>query len=92
VPAHEFLFALELSDCERFDAMMAEVAVSVFKLAGLSPVDAASTLADLRAALGDAERAGASRCDVRFRAHEGEFLVAVSANGHEWHTTRRLPS
>jgi len=86
------MFALELSDPSRFDAMVDEVASSVFKHAGLDGADAAATLAALRAALAGAAHAGARRCDVRFRAHAGELRIAVSAPGHDWQTTRRLAS
>lgn len=86
----EFLFALELSDPAGCDAMLDEVAASVFKHAGFSSIESGDALKALRAAVAEAAAAGAARCDVQFRAHAGELLIGVSAAGHEWHTTRRL--
>jgi hypothetical protein len=90
VSVPEFLFALELSDPAASDAMLDEVAASVFKHAGFSAADAKEALTALHGALADAARNGAGRCDVQFRAHAGELRIGVSAAGREWHTARRL--
>jgi citrate lyase alpha subunit len=91
VPGPEFLFALELSDPTRFTVMIDEVAASVVKHAGLQTADAADIVAALRGAVADAASAGASSCDVQFRAHAGALELVVSGAGREWHMTRRLP-
>lgn len=91
--AHEFVFALDLSDAARFDAMLTEVAKAVLRAVGCT----GEPLARVTAALRQAVSAGADerrhRCDVRFQAHAGQLRIAVAYAGQpEWHTTVALPN
>jgi hypothetical protein len=89
---HEFVFALELSDEPHFDSMLADLAAAVLVHVGYQ----APAIDELRAVLRKALAAGAPngqhRCDVQFRAQNGELHIAVVfAGGTEWRTTRALP-
>jgi hypothetical protein len=92
VAGHEFVFALELSDEPPFDTMLSDLAVIVLAHLGYSRAAAD----ELRHVVGGALRAGAAngkrRCDIRFRAHDGELEIVVSyPDGARWRTARPLP-
>ena len=89
---HEFLFALDLSDEPKFDTMLGELTGTVLKYVGYQP----AAIDELRGAIKQALSAGASngqgRCDVRFRAQQGQLVITVAYDGRdEWRTTRPLP-
>ena len=89
---HEFLFALDLSDEPKFDTMLGDLTGTVLKYVGYEP----PAIDELRRAIAHALSAGASngqrRCDVRFRAQQGQLVISVAYDGHdEWRTTRPLP-
>jgi hypothetical protein len=91
VSVHEFVFALELSDGARFDAMLTDLARAVLNAAGCSGEPLVKLTALLHQALSDAAR-GHDRCDVRFQAHAGELRIAISCAGQpERRTTFTLP-
>jgi hypothetical protein len=92
VSAHEFVFAVELSDGARFDAMLTDVARVVLNAAGCSGEPLAKLTAVLHQALSDAARTHA-RCDVRFQAHAGELRIGIACAGQaERRTTFTLPN
>jgi hypothetical protein len=90
--AHEFLFAMQLSDEPHFDSMVIELARAVLLYVGYQ-APAIDELGDvLSRAIAKGASNGHRRCEVRFRAHEGEMQIVVSyAGGGEWRTTRALP-
>jgi hypothetical protein len=92
VSVHEFVFALELSDEARFDAMLTELAKAVFAATGCSG-DALAVFRDrLREALPAAAN-GHGRCDVRFHADGEKLHVAIHSPGQpERRTTFKLPN
>jgi hypothetical protein len=93
VSAHDFSFALELSDDPQYDTMLAELAGAVCAHVGMTADAAAQLTGDLRKSLADAAARGAQRCDVRFQSHGGALDVVVSfAGGGEWRTTCALPA
>jgi hypothetical protein len=92
VPDHEFLFALELSDETRFDAMLGDLASAVLAHVGYAPPAVQEMRGVLRQALKDGHGRGSRRCDVCFRARAGELQISVAyEGGDEWLTTRPLP-
>ena len=89
---HDFLFALDVSDEAHFDAMLAELTGTVLTFVGFPPPAVEDLRQELRQALRAGPSNGSRRCDVRFRAHEGELVVTVAyAGGAEWRATRALP-
>ena len=91
--AHEFLFALELTDTVRFEAMLTEVARAVLGSVGCAGDALASLTKLLRQALPTGAGCGGRRCDLRFIAHAGELQIIVSYAGQpEWRTTLALPN
>lgn len=89
---HEFLFALQLSDEPRFDAMLGELAAAVLGHVGYQAADIEELRGVLRGALASGLSNGQQRCDVQFRAQGGELHIVVAyAGGAEWRTTRPLP-
>ena len=91
--ANEFVFALELSDAARFDAMLIEVAQALLGSVALTGAPLATVAAVLRQAVSSGADRGHHRCDVRFQAHAGELRIAVAYAGQpEWHTTVALPN
>jgi hypothetical protein len=92
VSVHEFVFALELSDGARFDAMLTDLAKAVLNAAGCPGESLVKLTAVLHQALSDAAR-GHDRCDVRFQAHAGELRIGISCAGQpERRTTFTLPN
>jgi hypothetical protein len=92
VSVHEFVFALELSDGARFDAMLTDLAKAVLSAAGCPGESLVKLTAVLHQALTDAAR-GHDRCDVRFQAHAGELRIGISCAGQpERRTTFTLPN
>ena len=88
---HEFVFALELSDGARFDAMLTDLAKAVINTTGCSAEALPALTALLRQALSDA--GGHDRCDLRFHAQHGELRIAISCAGQpERRTTFTLPN
>ncbi|HEY7286010.1 MAG TPA: hypothetical protein VH497_11230 [Vicinamibacterales bacterium] len=90
--AHEFVFALQLSDESHFDAMLAEVARALLAHVGYSAAATEELRATIRAALKSSAPAGQPRCDVSFRAQSGHLQITIAyAGGAEWRTSRPLP-
>ena len=92
MPDRDFLFALELSDERRFEAMIGELAGAVLAHVGYE----ASAIDELRGVMRKALTVGrarsGTRCDVRFHVHSGELQITVACAGAaEWRTTRPLP-
>jgi len=92
VSAHDFSFAVELSDDPHFDGMLAELSRAVCTHAGLPP-DAVQELAGaLHESLAGSGARG-HRCDVRFRVEAGALHVLVAFDGGgEWRMSRVLPA
>jgi hypothetical protein len=92
VPGYEFLFALELSDDAQFHRMLADLATTVLGHVGYGASAIEELTGTVRRVLADGVAAGTRRCDVRFRAHRGEFQIVIAyAGGAEWRATRPLP-
>ena len=90
--AHEFVFALQLSDEPHFDAMLAEVARTLLVYVGFNAAAIEELRGTMRAALKSSAPAGHPRCDVRFHAHSGQLQITIAyAGGAEWRTSRPLP-
>ncbi len=91
--AHDFSFALQLSDEPHYDSMLAELTGVVCAHVGMTSHAIGQLTHDLRNTLSNAVARGSRRCDVRFRAHGGSLEVVVSfAGGGEWRTTSALPA
>ena len=91
-PAHQFLFALDLSDHARFDGMLGEVARNVLGHVGYAHDAVAELVALLRAALAENAAHASHHCRVQFSAASGELQIVVSyGGGREWRTKRPLP-
>jgi hypothetical protein len=91
VSVPDFLFALELSDRARAEAMVNDLAMAALQHAGYSPEAVEEIAGALRGALATVASAGAGRHTVQFSARLGTLLIAVSGTGIDWHTTRPLP-
>ena len=91
-PAHQFLFALDLSDRAHFDEMLGEVARNVLGHVGYAHDAAAELIALLHAALAESAAHASHHCRVQFSAGSGELQIVVSyGGGREWRTKRPLP-
>jgi len=92
VAAHEFIFALQLSDEPHFDAMLSEVARTLLVHVGYGAAAAEELRSAIGAALKDSAPVGQPRCDVSFRAHSGQLQITIAyAGGAVWRTSRPLP-
>jgi len=91
-PAHQFLFALDMSDHAHFDEMLGEVARNVLGHVGYAHDAIAELVALLRAALTEGTAHAPQHCRVQFSTHSGELQIVVSyGGGREWRTKRPLP-
>jgi hypothetical protein len=91
LPAHEFLFALEMADDPDTSRMLGELCAAVLGHVGYAAAAIAEVTRELHEAI--VRGAPAGRCDVRFVAHDGELQIVVARVGAaEWQTTRRLPT
>jgi hypothetical protein len=91
VSVHEFVFALDVSDGARFNAMLAEVANAVLDTVGCSGEPLTKLTGVLQQVLAGAA-GGRDRCELRFEAHAGELRIAISCAGQpERQTTFALP-
>ena len=91
MPAPDFYFALEFSSQGVPATLVEDLAGSVFKYVRCSEthVEGLSTALE-RATDGAAN--GPSRCDVQFKASNGELEVLVSSNGGRvWQTSIQIP-
>ena len=92
MPAHEFLFALDLSDQAPFDEMLREVATNLLGHIGYACDAIAELVALMHAARTQGRAHGPHHCRVQFSAHAGDLQIVISyTGGSEWHTTRPLP-
>jgi hypothetical protein len=92
VPVHEFVFALELSDGARFEAMLTDLARAVLHATDCPPEAVPALTGSLRQALSDAGR-GRARCNMRFHAQGGELHIGISCAGQpERRSTFTLPN
>ena len=90
--AHQFLFALDLSDHAHFDEMVAEVAKNVLGHVGYAHDTTAELVALLHAALAEGAAHASHQCRVQFSAHAGELqIIVLYGGGREWRTRRPLP-
>jgi hypothetical protein len=93
VPAHDFSFALQLSDEPQFDGMLAELAGAVYVHAGLDAAAVAELTDSLRGALRAGAAKGHQRCDLRFAVRDATLEIAVAFGGvDQWRTSRALPA
>jgi hypothetical protein len=76
VSASDFVFAVRLAGRGPFDGVIEQVTASVFTQAGCSPLEVASLVTRLMAAVRSGIE-GAPELDVRFRAHAGSCVVTV---------------
>ena len=90
--AHQFLFALDLSDHAHFDEMVAEVAKNVLGHVGYAHDTTAELIALLHAALAEGAAHASRHCRVQFSADAGELQIVVSyGGGQDWRTRHPLP-
>jgi hypothetical protein len=75
VAGHEFLFALDLPAGGDSDAMLQDLAARLLGHVGCGPDVLGELFAALRT-LRDGSAAG-RRCDLQFRAHDGELSITV---------------
>ena len=98
MPPLEFSFALALSGNAHptspldLDAMIRDVTTAVLGYLGY-PTDAVEEVTGtLRGVLTVGTAQQQHRCDVVFRAHDGQLQIAITCDGGaEWRTTRPLP-
>ena len=92
MPAHEFLFALDLPDQVPFDEMLGEVARNVLGHVGYAYDAIAELVALMHAALAESAAHPPRHCRLQFSAHAGDLQIVVSyGGGREWRTKRPLP-
>jgi hypothetical protein len=92
VAAHEFLFALEVSDDAGFGGVLADLTRSVLTSVGFGAPAIAELTATVAAQLADGAARGQRRCDLRFLAHAGDLQIIVACDGGTpWRMTRPLP-
>ena len=89
---HDFFFALEFSSQGAPAALVEDLAASVFRHVGC----AQEHVEGLRDALEQAAEPGASggarRCDIQFRARNGDLEVLITSNGGRvWQTKILIP-
>jgi hypothetical protein len=90
--AHEFVFALQLSDEPHFDSMLTELAGAVLAHVGYQAAAVEELCSVLQGVLAKGLSNGHLRCDVQFSVRGGELQIVVAyAGGAEWRTTRALP-
>ena len=93
MPAHEFLFALDLPDClHRAEVLVDEVASALLRQVGYACEATTEMVALLHAALTQDSPHESHVHRVLFTAQAGELQIVVSyGNGREWRTRRPLP-
>jgi hypothetical protein len=93
VSDQDFVFALDLSGDPESDQMVADLARTVLGHVGCASAAIAAVSGELRRALAERLVGGNGRCEVRFRAREGQLEIVVAAAGRaEWRTTCPLPA
>jgi hypothetical protein len=93
VPDQEFLFALDMSGEPPFDRMLAELTRTVLGYVGCASPAIDALTGQLGAALAEHAANGRRRCEVRFRARDGELEIIVAGGGRpDWRTTWPLPA
>ena len=91
-PAHQFLFALDVSGHGRCDEMLDEVARNVLGHVGYAHDTIAELVALLHAALVQGAAHASHQCRVQFSAQTAELQIIVTyGGGREWRTRRPLP-
>lgn len=84
---HDFYFALECSSHGTPSALLEDLAEHVFKHVGCSTEHVEALSGALERAFAPRE-GGHGRCDIQFRAREGELEVLVSSDGGRvWQTS-----
>jgi hypothetical protein len=92
VPDPEFFFAVDVADEPEFGHMLGELVAVVLNHAGYTEGTIEELTDVLRGVLADGASTGGRRCDVQFRARDGELEIVVArAGAAEWRTTRPLP-
>jgi hypothetical protein len=91
VAAHQFYFALEVSSQGAEASLLEDLAAHVLEHVGCTHNDVPGLNGALEAAVAKGAF-GQSRCDVQFRAQNGELEILVSSNGGRvFQTSRTLP-
>ena len=89
---HDFYFALEFSSQAAPASLIEDLAAQVFKYVHCSENNVAGMSDALERATAGGP-AGANRCDVQFRAQNGELEVLVSSNGGRvWQKSILIPA
>ena len=88
--ASEFTFTVHLSECDRSDDMLSDLARTVLRHAGYSTDAIAAMAEELKR--GIAGHGRTSNCDVAFRTLGGELEIVVSQGGRRlFRASRQLP-
>jgi hypothetical protein len=91
VADHQFYFALELSSQGAPASLLDDLAARVLEHVGCSRDEAPGLAEALDKAVAKNAH-GERRCDVQFRAHNGQFEILVSSNGGRiWQISRAIP-
>ncbi len=86
--SHEFFFALEFSSHSAPASLLEHLAERVFKHVGCAIEHVEGLSGAIERASGQGGGAAERRCDVQFRAQEGELEVLVTADGDRvWQTS-----
>ena len=90
--AHDFYFALEFSSQGAPASLIEDLAGHVFKYVHCAESHVEGLSGALERATAPSAN-GPGRCDVQFRAQNGELEVLVSSNGGRiWQTSIQIPA
>ena len=93
MPDQDFLFALDMSGEPPYDGMLSELARAVLGHVGCASPAIDALARQVGAALTERAANGTRRCEVRFRARDGELEIIVAGAGRpDWRTTCPLPA
>ena len=89
---HDFFFAIEFSSQGAPAALVEDLAASVFRHVGCAQEHVEGVRAALEQAVEPGAAGGTRRCDVQFRARNGNLEVLITSNGGRvWQTKILIP-